>query len=86
VPEHLPEFGRVRLLAATAAGAPPATALDALLACGFASSRSAARRLVQQGAVEIAGRRVADFFEEVDPDGEWVIRAGRRMARYRPGA
>jgi tyrosyl-tRNA synthetase len=86
VPEHLPEFGRARLLAATASGAPPATALDALLACGFAASRSAARRLVQQGAVEIAGRRVGDFFDEVDPDGEWVIRAGRRMARYRPGA
>jgi tyrosyl-tRNA synthetase len=36
-----------------------ATALDALIALDFATSKSAARRLVDQGGVSVNGERVA---------------------------
>lgn len=60
------------------------TILDAIVASGFASSRSGARRLVDQGAVYIDGERVTEQLRPVETDRVWVLRAGRKMARYRP--
>jgi tyrosyl-tRNA synthetase len=55
---------------------------------GLAASASQARRLVQQGAVEVDGRRVQDENEEIVPaPGEgFVLRVGKRgFARVRVG-
>ncbi len=49
-----------------------------LVAAGLAESHGAARRLVQQGAVKIGGRRIQDPAENLDlPDGA-VVQAGKR--------
>uniref|UniRef100_A0A832I6V2 Tyrosine--tRNA ligase n=1 Tax=Eiseniibacteriota bacterium TaxID=2212470 RepID=A0A832I6V2_UNCEI len=84
VPENLAEFHRAVLEAAARNAAAP-TVVEALVACGFAATRSAARRLVAQGAVGIDGHRVTSFDHPVDPAASWVLRAGRRMIRYRAG-
>jgi tyrosyl-tRNA synthetase len=85
IPANLPEFGRDQLLSARSQGASP-TIVDALVASGFAASRGAARRLVEQGAVTLEGDRVTALDLPVDAGAPWVLRAGRKMARYVPGA
>jgi tyrosyl-tRNA synthetase len=54
--------------------------IDVMLAVGFASSKSEARRLVQQGGVKIDGEKVDDFAATVDlADGaERVLQVGKR--------
>ena len=42
--------------------------LDLIIKCGFASSRSDARRLVQQGGVEIGGEKVPDVYRKYPKD------------------
>ncbi|MBQ6092269.1 MAG: tyrosine--tRNA ligase [Clostridia bacterium] len=42
--------------------------LDLIIKCGFASSRSDARRLVQQGGVEIGGEKVTDVYRKYPKD------------------
>lgn len=54
------------------------TAVDLLVALGLAPSRSEARRLVQQGAVEIDGRRLSDPGASVAVVPGTVVRAGKR--------
>jgi len=54
------------------------TAVDLLVALGLAPSRSGARRLVQQGAVEVDGARLTDPAAPVVVRDGAVIRAGRR--------
>ena len=85
VPEHLEEFGRGQLDQAMGEAASPGI-IDLAVASGVASSRSAARRLVEQGAVELDGERVRTFDVKVDPDREHLLRIGRKMLKYRPGA
>ena len=85
VPERLPEFGRASLLAARGQDQTPSI-LDALVASGFAASRGAARRLVEQGAVTLDGERVGTIETRVEMDRPWVLRAGRKMARFVPGS
>lgn len=58
--------------------------VDLAVASGIASSRSAARRLVEQGAVDLDGHRVASWDAPVDPRVEHVLRVGRKMKRYVP--
>jgi tyrosyl-tRNA synthetase len=58
--------------------------VDVLEASGLAESRSAARRLITQGAVSVDGKRVSDIHEGVDPAAVFVIRAGRKMKRVVP--
>jgi tyrosyl-tRNA synthetase len=79
VPEHLEEFGRAKL-----SGQTPYSIIDFAVASGVASSRSAARRLVEQGAVDLDGAPVREFDTPVDPDREHLLRLGRKMLRYRP--
>jgi tyrosyl-tRNA synthetase len=50
--------------------------LDMLIAKGVVGSRSEARRLVAQGAVDIDGRKITDV-NEVVPEGS-IIRIGKR--------
>ena len=50
--------------------------LDMLIAKGVVGSRSEARRLVAQGAVDIDGRKITDV-NEVVPEGS-IIRVGKR--------
>ncbi|HTO52131.1 MAG TPA: tyrosine--tRNA ligase [Myxococcota bacterium] len=57
--------------------------VDALLAAGFANSRSEARRLIGQGGVRVGEARVSDL-EASLPAGEHLLQAGkRRFARVR---
>ena len=60
--------------------------IDALLALGFAQSRSEARRLVSQGGVRVDDAR-ADDGDSFLGHGEHLVQAGkRRFARLRLGA
>jgi len=78
VPEDLQVFG------ATPAAGATLSIVDLAVASGIATSRSAARRLVEQGAVDLDGVRVGAWNATVDPDHEHVLRVGRRMKRYVP--
>jgi len=81
-PEHLETFGRSEVEAAAGTGAPGVVCM--LVASGIAASRSAARRLIQQGAVSLDGQKVSEIELAVDLSREHVIRGGRRMLRYVP--
>ena len=58
--------------------------VDLTVASGIAPSRSAARRLVEQGAVDVDGSRIASWEATVDGRVEHVLRVGRKMKRYVP--
>jgi tyrosyl-tRNA synthetase len=59
---------------------------DLLVAAGMAKSKSEAARLVQGGAVELAGARVGDWREPVTVVFGAVLKVGaRRVARLTPG-
>ncbi|MDD5483330.1 MAG: tyrosine--tRNA ligase [Kiritimatiellae bacterium] len=49
-----------------------------LAAAGLAESKSAARRLVQQGAVKIEGRKITDVNAEIAVADENILQAGKR--------
>lgn len=49
-----------------------------LVAAGLAESRSAARRLVQQGAVKLDGRKITDPAAEISIAGNNILQAGKR--------
>ena len=50
-----------------------------LAVAGLAASNNEARRLVQQGAVEIDGQRAADPFLELSPRPEpYLVKVGKR--------
>lgn len=49
-----------------------------LTRAGLTSSHSEARRLIQQGAVEVDGRRITDVGYELMTDREYLIRVGKR--------
>ncbi len=56
----------------------PTNIVDIIHAAGFARSKSEARRLVQQGAVELDGERVDSFEVEIAVEGEGVLQVGKR--------
>ncbi len=85
IPDHLEEFGLSRVMESAADKAHP-TIVDFLVASGISATRSAARRLLDQGAVEMDQRRVKDWNEAVDSTMAHIIRAGRRMKKYVPEA
>jgi tyrosyl-tRNA synthetase len=84
VPEHLEEFHRGQV-EASLGHAPRPTIVEFLVASGIAPTKSAARRLVGQGAVSVDGARISDFSLPIDPESSFILKAGRRMKRYRPG-
>lgn len=55
----------------------PATVTDCLVATNQAASRSAARRLVDGGAVKLDGDKITTALTDVAP-GSYVLRAGKR--------
>jgi len=83
VPEDLAEFGRGQVVAA-AAGVDRPGIIELLVASGIAPTKSAARRLIQQGAVSLDGEKVSAIDHGVDLDAEHVLRGGRKMLRYKP--
>jgi len=74
-PEEMPE---VQVDPALLDDAGMANVVDLLMAAELAPSRSQARRLVEQGGVEVAGRRVSSPKDQVPASPGTVIRAGRR--------
>jgi tyrosyl-tRNA synthetase len=85
VPEHLEEFDRAALLARASDPSRPIV-VDALLAAGMCATRSEARRLIEQRAVRIDGELVEAWDFPVNPAISFVLKSGRRMKRYQPGA
>jgi len=85
VPQNLEEFGREALLRRTG-GEDGALIVHMVMASGAAGSRSAASRLLEQGAVDLDGERVRAWDTPVDAGREHVLRVGRRMFRYVPGS
>ncbi len=64
--------------------APELPVVDLLVSAGLVSSRSEARRQVQQGAVRIDGERVTEWSMPVDLTRERIVAVGkRRFARVR---
>ena len=84
-PAELEEFGRASVEAAQG-HAPAITIVEFLVASGIASSKSDARRLVQQGAVSLDGVKVTDLATQPGMDQDLVLRVGRKMKRYRPAS
>ena len=59
--------------------------VDIIVKCGFARSRSDARRLIKQGGVRLEGAKVSDQNAEIVLGGDAVLQVGRRrFARLRP--
>lgn len=58
--------------------------VDIIVKCGFARSRSDARRLIRQGGVRLEGAKVSDENAEIVLGGDAVLQVGRRrFARLR---
>jgi len=58
--------------------------VDIIVKCGFASSRSDARRLIKQGGVRLEGEKVSDENAEIVLGEDAVLQVGRRrFARLR---
>ncbi len=85
VPDDLEEFGRDAVLAAQG-HAPAVTIVEFLVASGIAPSKGMARRLVEQGAVSLGGVKIQDVSLCPELDRDEILKAGRKMKRYRPGA
>ncbi|MCG8592403.1 MAG: tyrosine--tRNA ligase [Proteobacteria bacterium] len=71
VPDDVPEF------AFTPTGGQGVPLLEILESAGLVKTRSEARRLAAQGAVQVDGERVEDVTQSL-PGGSYLIRAGRR--------
>ena len=68
IPDDIPEHE---------AGSEPVQLSRLMADAKLVSSRSEARRLIQQGAVSIDGERVSED-REVSGPGEFVLKAGKR--------
>jgi len=55
-----------------------ASVVDLMVEAGLAGSKSAARRLIQQGGVQLNGKRVEDINTVVEVTDEAVLQVGRR--------
>ena len=56
----------------------PVTLVKLLVAAGFVASNGEARRMIQQGAVDVDGQRISDAGASVAP-GERLVRVGKRQ-------
>ncbi|MFO8034413.1 MAG: tyrosine--tRNA ligase [Candidatus Bipolaricaulota bacterium] len=72
------EMTEVQLDPALLDGDGKANVIDLIMAAELAPSRSQARRLVEQGGVEVAGRRAGSPNEQVPASAGTVLRVGRR--------
>jgi tyrosyl-tRNA synthetase len=62
-------------------GAGPYPIVDLLVESGLASSKSEARRLIQQGGVRLDGEKVEDIDLLVSTEGEMILQVGKRRFR-----
>jgi tyrosyl-tRNA synthetase len=81
VPEEIESFDRATVRAAAGDGLAPRI-VEFMIGAGFAASKGAARRLIEQGAVSIDGERVSSPDASPALDSTFVLRVGRRMKRY----
>jgi tyrosyl-tRNA synthetase len=72
-----PEAADIVHVDSAAVGPSEALLVKVLVAAGMTPSSSEARRMIQQGAVDIDGERVADINARVAP-GEHLVRVGKR--------
>jgi tyrosyl-tRNA synthetase len=68
VPEHIETFKL----------STPMQIVDIIVEAGLAPSKSEARRLIQGGGVSIDGEKVSDAAHLHEPDGEAVLKVGKR--------
>ena len=83
VPEDVEEYGWP-VVEQSLGHTTNATVVEHLVGSGIAASKGAARRLVEQGAVSIDGEKVTDFSIEPDRRRAFVLRAGRKLKRFKP--
>ena len=83
VPEDVEEYGW-QVVERSLGHTTNATVVEHLVGSGIAASKGAARRLVEQGAVSIDGEKVTDFSIEPDRRRAFVLRAGRKLKRFKP--
>ncbi|MBI1737328.1 MAG: tyrosine--tRNA ligase [Candidatus Rokubacteria bacterium] len=67
----------VAIAASALGGGPDAPLVKVLVAAGCVASNSEARRMIQQGAVDVDGHRVSDVNASV-PAGSHLVRVGKR--------
>ncbi|MBM2820397.1 MAG: tyrosyl-tRNA synthetase [Candidatus Berkelbacteria bacterium] len=51
---------------------------DLLMDCKLTSSRSASRRLIEQGAVEVSGKKITDPFKTIQIQDDMIVQVGKR--------
>ncbi len=84
VPGEIPEVSFVELMGlmgmsrADVAKSGKLAAVEVVSATGLAKSRSEAKRLISQGAVEINGRKVTNDTESISVGEDAIIRVGKR--------
>jgi len=83
-PDHMIEEFYGDAVRGASKGAASPTIVDFICASGIAATRSAARRLIEQGAVKLDDQPVRAWDAAVDPTQVHVLRAGRKLKRYRP--
>jgi tyrosyl-tRNA synthetase len=83
VPESIEEYGWAAVDGARG-HATEATIVEHLVGSELAESKSAARRLVSQGAVSLDGNKVSDISHVPDRGRAFVLRAGRKLKRFKP--
>jgi tyrosyl-tRNA synthetase len=83
VPELIEEYGWAAVDGARG-HASAATIVEHLVGSELAESKSAARRLISQGAVSLDGTRVSDISHVPDRGRAFVLRAGRKLKRFKP--
>ena len=86
VPENIEEYRWADVERASGSVSEP-TIIEHIVGSGLAASKSAARRLVEQGAVSVVSKdgapdRVRDVAYR-PPRSEWVLRVGRKLKRFK---
>jgi tyrosyl-tRNA synthetase len=56
----------------------PVALVELMASAGLAKSKSEARRLIQGGGVSLDGEKIQDIDHVVAPDGETVLKVGKR--------
>ncbi len=83
VPDDVEEYGWSAVEAARG-HTTEATIVEHLVGSQLAASKSAARRLIEQGAVSLDGEKVGDIATVPKRGQSFVLRAGRKLKRFKP--
>ncbi|MEK7142999.1 MAG: tyrosine--tRNA ligase [Patescibacteria group bacterium] len=51
---------------------------DLLIKCHLANTKSTAKRLIEQGAVKVAGQKIIDPYKDIDINSGLIVQAGKR--------